>query len=84
MERDKQKYKKLLQELLVQGLIKMIEPRLILKCRKSDEKMLREVIEPAIKIYKKEMMGHVKALSNLKDIPCKVDVDTKNYLPEWN
>ena len=40
MKNDKASYKKLLEDLLVQGLIKMMEGSLILRCRQEDAKIL--------------------------------------------
>ena len=47
MESDPDAYKKLCKELLVQGLIKMIEPVVILKLRQSDLSTIQEIIDEA-------------------------------------
>lgn len=36
MKRDTVKYKELLKDLILQGLIKLMEPEVMIKCRKSD------------------------------------------------
>ena len=84
MTKDTAAYKKLLKQLLIQGLIRLIEADVTLRCRKSDVAHLESVIEDAIKEYKKLMLSQVKALSGREDIPCKVKVDKEHFLPEWN
>jgi len=36
MSQDERQYKELLKNLLIQGLIKLMEPTLYIRCRKSD------------------------------------------------
>ena len=83
MSENPDQYATLLRELLVQGLIKMIEPRIMLKVRESDLDVIDQIIPEAIEEYKKQMMVHVKALVGKDDIPCEVDVDRESFLPEW-
>ena len=78
------KYEKLLKELLIQGLIKLIEPEIMLKVRQSDLSKVKDAIPGAIKTYKEMMLKEVKALTGKTDIPCRVSVDERNFLPEWN
>jgi len=77
-------YRDLLKNLLIQGLIRLIEADVTLRCRKSDVAHVEAIIEPAIAEYKKLMLSQVKALKGRDDIPCKVKVDKANFLPEWN
>ena len=65
-------------------MIKLIEPAIILRVRKNDLELVKGQIEPAIAVYKKLMLKEVVAFKNKTDIPCKVTVDDKNFLPEWN
>ena len=81
---DSDAYTELLKNLLVQGLIKLIEPTVTLRVRESDKDMIEGVIEDAIAEYKELMLGQVKALEGKDDIPCKVLIDENNFLPEWN
>jgi V-type H+-transporting ATPase subunit E len=81
---DRDSYAELLKSLLIQGLIKLIEPRVVLKIRKSDADLIDSIIEDAVVQYKALMIDQVKALEGKSDIPCEVLVDTKNYLPEFN
>jgi V-type H+-transporting ATPase subunit E len=84
LKQNPKSYQELLKNLLVQGLIKLIEPKVILKVRKSDLKIIQGLINDAVKIYKDLMIKQVKALKGKTDIPCEVTVDDKNFLPEWN
>lgn len=84
MSKDAAAYKKLLKQLLIQGLIRLIEPDVTLRCRKSDVAHVEAIIDDAIKEYKKLMLTQVKALAGREDIPCKVKVDKEHFLPEWN
>jgi V-type H+-transporting ATPase subunit E len=45
---DADVYKALLKDLLVQGLIKMIEPKMMLRVREEDVDLIKEVLPEAI------------------------------------
>jgi V-type H+-transporting ATPase subunit E len=57
MSKDTAAYKKLLKQLLIQGLIRLIEADVTLRCRKSDVAHVESIIDDAIKEYKKLMMS---------------------------
>ena len=84
LEAEPAKYETLLKELLIQGLIKLIEPEIMLKVRKSDLGKVKKAIPGAIEVYKQMMLKEVKALTGKSDIPCRVEIDERNFLPEWN
>eukprot|EP00794_Sanderia_malayensis_P012753 gene12753-14060_t len=67
---DKEKYKNVLEGLITQGLFQILEPQVILKCRKVDVHLVKDVIGRANKIYKS---------STEKD--CKLIVDENDFLP---
>ena len=77
-------YAQILKQLLIQGLIKLIEPKVILRCRESDVDTLEGVIDEAVSEYKELMLSQVKALEGKGDIPCAVTVDKNKFLPEFN
>ena len=52
MSNDRGAYGELLKKLLVQGLIKLIEPKVTLRCRESDHDLLQSVIDDAVAEYK--------------------------------
>lgn len=78
------KYTVLIKDLLVQGLIKLIEPSVILRVRKSDLSIIQSQVDEAVSIYKKLMLAQVVAFKDRSDIPCRVTIDDKNFLPEWD
>ena len=84
LKANPQKYKDLIRSLLLQGLIKLIEPSITLKVRKSDVAIIKEQVDNAVKEYKRLMLSQVRDLKDRKDIPCKVSIDEANFLPEWN
>jgi V-type H+-transporting ATPase subunit E len=57
MSKDSTAYKKLLRQLLIQGLIRLIEADVTLRCRKSDVAHVEAIIDDAITEYKKLMMS---------------------------
>ncbi|KAJ3436821.1 atpase h -transporting v1 subunit e1a-related [Anaeramoeba flamelloides] len=68
--KNEQKYKKILELLITQGLLKMMEPQVILQCRKCDLKLVKEVIPDAIKEFTKRT-----------DQICKVVILESKFLP---
>lgn len=49
---DKAKYKKLLRNLIVQGLIKLNESKITIHCRQDDVKLVEEISDDCISQYK--------------------------------
>jgi V-type H+-transporting ATPase subunit E len=68
---DPVKYKPLLQSLITQGLCQMLDPEVVLVCRKEDVPAVKSVIAASVKDYKS--IAH-------KD--CTVTVSADNYLPD--
>ena len=79
-----EEYATLLKKLLIQGLIKLIEPKITLRCRQSDVDVLNSIIDDAVNEYKSSMLDQVAALQGKSDIPCVVTVDDQHFLPEFN
>lgn len=48
---DKQKYTQLIIDLIVQGLLRLIEPAVIVKCREIDKDIVESCLDPAAKKY---------------------------------
>ena len=84
MSTNRTEYSALLKQLLIQGLIKLIEPKVTLRCRESDHSILAAVIDDAVSEYKQLMLSQVKMLEGKDDIPCVVTIDENNRLPEYN
>ncbi len=83
MKRDTVKYKELLKDLILQGLIKLIEPEVMIKCRKSDEAIVKQVMDAAANDYKSMMANEVLAFKG-KDVPLKLVLDEQRRLPEFS
>jgi V-type H+-transporting ATPase subunit E len=81
-EQDKNKYAELLKNLIVQGLIKLMEAEVNVRCRKSDLPTVKKVVEKASEEYKALMKAEVKGLKN-KEIPLKINIDEHRFLPEF-
>ena len=77
-------YSELLKNLLIQGLIKLIEPKITLRCRQSDVSILQGVVDESVAYYKEQMLAQVQALAGKSDIPCVITIDDTNFLPEFN
>jgi len=66
---DKQKYTKILESLLTQGLCQLLEPQVFVRCRQVDLAIVESIIPPALAKYK-SMVGKETA----------VKLDTENWL----
>ena len=71
MQKDPKQYKQLVEQLILQSLIKLMEVNVQLRCRKSDVPVVYEVMPKAIAAYKKKMSSEVKAFEG-KDVPLKL------------
>jgi vacuolar-type H+-ATPase subunit E/Vma4 len=60
-----------------------MEAEVTVKCRKSDEQLVRSIVEPAIEEYKAIMQKEVKAFHG-KEVPIRVIIDEKRFLPEYS
>jgi V-type H+-transporting ATPase subunit E len=76
-------YADLIKNLIVQGLIKLMEPEVHIRCRRSDLKVVQGAIVSAIDEYQQLMKAEVKSLRG-KTIPINIIVDEVKFLPEFN
>ena len=83
MTKKPKEYKALLKNLIVQGLIKLMESNVRIMCRESDEDIVKDVLEEAAQEYKTLMKEQVLALRG-QEPPCNLEIDPKKYLPEYN
>lgn len=60
-----------------------MEAEVTVKVRKSDLEVLKSVTDPATKEYKKILNDEVIAFKG-KDIPLKIIIDEKSFLPEYS
>jgi len=70
ISKDTANYKKLLRDLIVQGLIKLQEPKVSVVCRKQDVELVKSVISEAASIYTQKSSKKVE-----------VEVDQTTHLP---
>jgi len=82
ISKEKEKYKNWLKELLLQGLIKMMDSEVVVRCKKSDYELVKSIIEPATEEFIKKVKEEVPKLKT-KGFKCKVSIDDL-YLPEIN
>lgn len=75
--KNKDFYKGLLKHLIVQSLIKMMEPEVTLKCVKGDVKIVNSVIEEAALEFSNLCKNEIG-----KEFFSKINVDTENHLPD--
>jgi V-type H+-transporting ATPase subunit E len=72
-----------MKNLLIQGLIKLMEAEVTVRCRKSDLTIVKGIIEAAIAQYKAIMKKEVKIFAD-REVPCKILLDEVKYLPEYD
>lgn len=80
---DPASYRELVKNLIVQGLIKLMEAEVHIRCRKSDLKIVQEVQQQAAEEYKGLMKSEVKFFHD-KDVPIKLVIETTKFLPEYD
>jgi len=69
--KDKQKYKMLLRDLMLQSFLQLMDEEVTIRCRQSDVSLVKEVVSQATSIYGEKTSRKVN-----------VEIDTSNYLPE--
>ena len=80
--KDEEAYKQLLKQLLIQGLIKMMEATIVIRCREADKDLIQDIVDESIDTYKNMIIEQVVRFrgKSADDIPCKVKIDDKNFL----
>jgi len=68
--RNEARYKKLLEGLILQGLLKLREPKVTLICRQEDISVVKAIIKSVITNY-----------TTATKLECIVDIDTETFLP---
>ncbi|MBW02872.1 V-type proton ATPase subunit E 1, partial [Eschrichtius robustus] len=69
--KDTTRYQVLLDGLVLQGLYQLLEPRMIVRCRKQDFPLVKAAVQKAIPVYK---------IATKRDVD--VQIDQEAYLPE--
>lgn len=70
-------YKGLLQKLIVQGLIKLLEEDVKIKCRKADVSLVESISAASVKEYQQVMKTNCG-----KDMVCNIRIDKKSFVKE--
>lgn len=73
--KDQNKYRDLLKKLIVQGLIRLLEKRVTIKCRREDVELVNSVLEEVSAEYIKFMKDNVN-----RDVEVELEVTDKLYL----
>jgi len=69
--RDQQKYSKILEGLIAQGVCQLLEPKITVRCRQADQGMVQNVIGSAVASVKDKIK-----------METEVVLDTDNFLPQ--
>lgn len=75
--KDQKKYKELLKKLILQGLIRLLEQKVIIKCRKEDVELIQSLLDDVKTDYIKFMKENVN-----KDVSVELEITDKLYLKE--
>ena len=79
LKNDQAAYKDLMKNLLIQGLIKLMEGNIFVRCRESDVSVIESIKDEAIAEYKNLVVTQVKIFEGKdpNDIPCNIIIDGK-------
>eukprot|EP00922_Rhytidocystis_sp_ex-Travisia-forbesii_P046742 GHVS01069685.1.p1 GENE.GHVS01069685.1~~GHVS01069685.1.p1 ORF type:complete len:236 (+),score=58.59 GHVS01069685.1:134-841(+) len=72
---NRQTYATLLVDLITQGLLKLIEPSVLVVCRKADVQVVESCLQPAATKYAQVLKSQTGVTKTVK-----LSVDSKNYL----
>lgn len=75
-------YKKLLEDLMLQGLIKLFEANVLIRCREQDRDLIEEIKDDVIDKYRNMIIEQVKMFADKspEDIPCNIMIDENNWI----
>lgn len=81
-EDDPDSYKELVKNLLLQGLIKLFEANILIRCRQEDVEIIQEVQDEVIEQYRDMIVSQVKMFEGKdpSEIPCNIMIDENNFL----
>jgi V-type H+-transporting ATPase subunit E len=80
---DQAQYREFLKNLIVQGLIKLMEAEVHIRCRQSDLALVQAVHQQAAEEYKTLMKQEVKLFKD-RDVPIKIVIETNKFLAEYD
>lgn len=76
-------YKTVLKQLILQTLLKLMEVDIVIRCRKSDLNIVKEILGEVGMAYINKLKTEVPKLKG-KEIHPKLTIDENNFLPELN
>ncbi|XP_043943535.1 V-type proton ATPase subunit E 1 [Protopterus annectens] len=69
--KDNARYQALLDGLVLQGLYQLLEPKVVIRCRKQDFPMVKAGVKKSIPMYK-----------SIANVDVDVQIDQENFLPD--
>merc|ERR1719433_303013 len=73
--KDTSKTKNLITDLIVQGLLMLLENEVVVRCRECDVKTVEDCLQPAAKMYEDKVKNETGATKT-----CKLSIDKTQYL----
>ncbi|TPP55020.1 Vacuolar proton pump subunit E [Fasciola gigantica] len=70
LSRDRQRYESCLRGLITQGLLQLLEPEIVIKCRASDQELVRNILPSCLSTYK-QLTNTNSKVSLAQDLPTK-------------
>lgn len=78
--KDTNTYKTVLTKIIIQGLIKLLEPEVNIVCKKEDANLVKQVIKDAKNQFEKMM---AEQTVKFKELKVNITVDEKYFLPDY-
>jgi len=72
-----EEYKKLLKELIVESMVKMLENQLYIQCREEDKEYVKTILKECEKMYENIMKKETN-----REYKCKLILDDKNFIDD--
>lgn len=80
IKNNPEEYKKILKDLLVQGLIRLLDDKINVICKKEDFDIVKELIEEAKTEFLEKLKKEAKKSAQIENL--EVTLDEKYFLPE--
>jgi vacuolar-type H+-ATPase subunit E/Vma4 len=83
LSKSEETYKNVLKQLILQSLLKLMEVDIVIRCRKSDLNIVKDILGEVGLTYIQKLKNEVPKLKG-KEIHPKLTIDENNFLPELN
>ena len=80
IKNNPEEYRKILKDLLVQGLIRLLDDKVNVLCKKEDYDIVKELIEEAKNEFLEKLKKEAKKSAQIENL--EVTLDEKYFLPE--